>query len=541
MFVSRRVLVLVSLVCLSAAVSLRAQVEGDAEPGIILRVEDVDTPGGPSILHEGGLQNGADGFHDREDTTWDTIPSELEGADYIESAQNNADVSDAGGTTLELDVEVEAGTILHMFIDNRLEAAGRVPFPWMTPEVFGSDWVDTGEDITTFFLAEGFSIWSTAEPLPAGTFTFRQQPIDASFYGIAATLGDEPPERECVDLRLSFLDIELTVGKTVRLGVSCLDEEGRAVPMPEIDFESDVDEVATVDASGLITAVDVGETEITASHGDVSASALVTVIESRIRGVPEPGIILSVVDVDTPGGFSILHEGGLTNGANGFHDRDGQTWDVVPAKLIGADYIETSQNNADVTDDRGTTLELAVEVVDGAILHMFIDNRIPAGQLPFPWMNEKVFGVEWFDTGEDVETSYVVQGFSVWSTIDPLEEGVYTFRQQPVDAGFYGIAATAFLEDRPREFHRGDTNDDGDVNLSDAVHVLNWLFLQGDAPTCVDAADVDDDGNVLLTDAVSLLNFLFLQGVPPADPGPPPNECGTDDTAPLGCEAYGSC
>ena len=292
---------------------------------------------------------------------------------------------------------------------------------------------------------------------------------------------------------------------------------------------------------GMITAVDVGETEITASHGDVSASALVTVIESRIRGVPEPGIILSVVDVDTPGGFSILHEGGLTNGANGFHDRDGQTWDVVPAKLIGADYIETSQNNADVTDDRGTTLELAVEVVDGAILHMFIDNRIPAGQLPFPWMNEKVFGVEWFDTGEDVETSYVVQGFSVWSTIDPLEEGVYTFRQQPVDAGFYGIAATAFLEDRPREFHRGDTNDDGDVNLSDAVHVLNWLFLQGDAPTCVDAADVDDDGNVLLTDAVSLLNFLFLQGVPPADPGPPPNECGTDDTAPLGCEAYGSC
>ena len=73
-------------------------------------------------------------------------------------------------------------------------------------------------------------------------------------------------------------------------------------------------------------------------------------------------------------------------------------------------------------------------------------------------------------------------------------------------------------------FRRGDANGDRDVNLSDALTVLNFLFLGGSDPSCDDAADTDDSGVIELTDGVFALNALFLGG----DSLPPPVECGHD-------------
>jgi hypothetical protein len=65
-----------------------------ADPAI-LDVRNVDTPGDDSELHVGGLTDGVSGFVDRDDSqNWINVPQSLEGVDYIESAQNNADVSD---------------------------------------------------------------------------------------------------------------------------------------------------------------------------------------------------------------------------------------------------------------------------------------------------------------------------------------------------------------------------------------------------------------------------------------------------------------
>ncbi|MBI4603231.1 MAG: choice-of-anchor D domain-containing protein [Planctomycetes bacterium] len=84
-------------------------------------------------------------------------------------------------------------------------------------------------------------------------------------------------------------------------------------------------------------------------------------------------------------------------------------------------------------------------------------------------------------------------------------------------------------------FRRGDANDSGRIDLSDAVFVLGWLFLGGAEPACRDAADADDSGKIEITDAVFLLGWLFLGGRPPPPPGP---VCGPDpgDDA-LGCAA----
>ena len=89
-------------------------------------------------------------------------------------------------------------------------------------------------------------------------------------------------------------------------------------------------------------------------------------------------------------------------------------------------------------------------------------------------------------------------------------------------------------------FRRADVNQDELANLSDAIGILNYLFLQGDTPACISGADVDDSGQVDITDAVYLLNYLFIGGRPPVDPLV---ECGLDSTPDdgLGCESYTPC
>lgn len=63
-----------------------------------------------------------------------------------------------------------------------------------------------------------------------------------------------------------------------------------------------------------------------------------------------------------------------------------------------------------------------------------------------------------------------------------------------------------------RPFRRGYVDRDDKVKITDAVVLLNHLFVGGEEPDCLDAADTDDSGRVDLADAVALLNYLFLGG-----------------------------
>lgn len=79
-------------------------------------------------------------------------------------------------------------------------------------------------------------------------------------------------------------------------------------------------------------------------------------------------------------------------------------------------------------------------------------------------------------------------------------------------------------------FTRGDADGDGEFSgLFDAIFVLEYGFLQGKTPPCLDAADADDSGDVDgLLDAIRILNYAFVDGPAPPDPGP--DECGGDPT-----------
>lgn len=76
-------------------------------------------------------------------------------------------------------------------------------------------------------------------------------------------------------------------------------------------------------------------------------------------------------------------------------------------------------------------------------------------------------------------------------------------------------------------FIRGDINQDGGCDISDAISLLGFLF--GGAPcNCLDACDANDDGTVNIADAIYKLGYLFTgSGSPPA----PFPDCGPDPTS----------
>ncbi len=102
-------------------------------------------------------------------------------------------------------------------------------------------------------------------------------------------------------------------------------------------------------------------------------------------------------------------------------------------------------------------------------------------------------------------------------------------------------AATAGFDFECPIFTRGDSNADGGFNIADPVFTLNFLFADGDTPSCLDAADTDDSGRVNIADATFALNVLF--GGQGEIPAPGPNECGRDPTSndELSCESFLPC
>ena len=87
------------------------------------------------------------------------------------------------------------------------------------------------------------------------------------------------------------------------------------------------------------------------------------------------------------------------------------------------------------------------------------------------------------------------------------------------------------------KFFRGDCNFSGNsgsdgslaVDIADAAAVVSFLFAPGPYkfyPPCLDACDCNDDGRIDLADAVCILRYLFQLGTFPPAPGPGYRETG---------------
>jgi len=66
----------------------------------------------------------------------------------------------------------------------------------------------------------------------------------------------------------------------------------------------------------------------------------------------------------------------------------------------------------------------------------------------------------------------------------------------------------------------GDANNDKTVNVSDAVYIINYVFVGGSpAPIPLESGNVNCDESVNVSDAVYIINYVFVGGSPaPCDP-----------------------
>ena len=72
-------------------------------------------------------------------------------------------------------------------------------------------------------------------------------------------------------------------------------------------------------------------------------------------------------------------------------------------------------------------------------------------------------------------------------------------------------------------FVRGEVNQDGVVDLSDAISLLLHLFDGAAEPDPVDRGDVNSSGAIDISDVVYLVEYLFQSGPPPGFPFPDPD------------------
>lgn len=146
-------------------------------------------------------------------------------------------------------------------------------------------------------------------------------------------------------------------------------------------------------------------------------------------------------------------------------------------------------------------------------------------------------GSSFVPIGVELETTSVVFDPGVVpQTQGPGAGLIRVFVSDGLNTAFADVDGLTVVGRLPR-FIRGDANGDGEVNLTDGVFILGYLFLGGAVPPCLAAADSDADpsGKIDLTAAIYVLNHLFVGGPAPPEPYP---TCGystgaTDLT--LGC------
>lgn len=91
--------------------------------------------------------------------------------------------------------------------------------------------------------------------------------------------------------------------------------------------------------------------------------------------------------------------------------------------------------------------------------------------------------------------------------------------QSNIDYGFYVVATDSAgnVEQKNAErelsltigWKKGDVNGDGNITISDAVAIVNYVLHRTPSVFIVEAADVNDDGNISISDAVAIVNIVL--------------------------------
>ena len=90
------------------------------------------------------------------------------------------------------------------------------------------------------------------------------------------------------------------------------------------------------------------------------------------------------------------------------------------------------------------------------------------------------------------------------------QPGVVGFSQTDSLYGLQGYVHTA-------AFRHGDDDADGDLDVSDVIYEINFLFKGGPRPKPPEVGDVNCDNDHSVSDVIYKINFLFKGGPKPCN------------------------
>ncbi len=62
---------------------------------------------------------------------------------------------------------------------------------------------------------------------------------------------------------------------------------------------------------------------------------------------------------------------------------------------------------------------------------------------------------------------------------------------------------------------RGDLNNDFEIGIADLTFFVDYMFINGDSPDCLDEANTDGESEIDISDLMHLVNYLFQNGPSP--------------------------
>jgi len=142
---------------------------------------------------------------------------------------------------------------------------------------------------------------------------------------------------------------------------------------------------------------------------------------------------------------------------------------------------------------------------------------IPPGTTPIPVQDSGLLFTMWVQVpiGTTAETADI-DTTSSFNTNPDIE-----FILSPVGGGSirpqYHDCGTADIDIIYIDYICADANRDFEVNVSDAVWIINYVFAGGDPPYPMAAGDTNCDGGVNVADAVWIVNYIFAGGYDPCD------------------------
>jgi len=149
------------------------------------------------------------------------------------------------------------------------------------------------------------------------------------------TFGERNPEQEppSPSITLNNSELILNIDDSDTL-IATLQPEGTS---GNIEWSSSDSTVASVDDTGLVTAVSAGKTSITAAAGDASATCLVTVLPN-----------MYTIDVEA----NPAHGGDVSGGGN---YKDGESVTITASPKAGFRFLEWVENGSQVSTDASYT------------------------------------------------------------------------------------------------------------------------------------------------------------------------------------------